>query len=154
MNTITPPTIKLIARFASIVGAVGITASASLMTSCLAPATSSVSLGSVSSISGSSASSAANRHHHHEAYYIDVRESAAAAILAQATTDEVLRSISRAATQHGISDWEAEQESYLALGEGLRMGGLNEEQARTWISQLSDGNAETSRLITQGYQSS
>ena len=107
MNTITPPTIKLIARFASIVGAVGITASASLMTSCLAPATSSVSLGSVSSISGSSASSAANRHHHHEAYYIDVRESAAAAILAQATTDEVLRSISRAATQHGISDWEA-----------------------------------------------
>ena len=108
----------------------------------------------LSNRTGSSASSAANRHHHHEAYYIDVRESAAAAILAQATTDEVLRSISRAATQHGISDWEAEQESYLALGEGLRMGGLNEEQARTWISQLSDGNAETSRLITQGYQSS
>ncbi len=113
-----------------------------------------MSLGSVSSISASSASSAANRHHHHEAYYIDVRESTAAAIIAQASSDEVLRSISRAATQHGISDWEAEQGSYIALGEGLRLGGLNEEQARAWISRLRNGNAKTTRLLMQGFQRS
>lgn len=141
-------------RITAIVGALGVTAGVTLMTSCVVPATSSVSLGSISSISGSSASSAANRHHHHEAYYIDVRESAAAAIVAQASTDELLRSISRAATQHGISDWEAEQGSYVALGEGLRLAGLNEKQATTWISRLSDGNAETARLISKGFQNS
>lgn len=154
MNSNTQPSKSMIKRITNILGITAITAGATLMIGCVAPATSSMSLGSASSISGSSASSAANSHHHHAAYYFDVRESTAAAIVAQASTDEILRSISRAANQHGISDWEAEKGSYLALGEGLRLGGLNEKQAKTWISQLSGGNIETASLITQGFQSS
>lgn len=125
-----------------------------LLGACVAPATSSMSLGSVSSLSGSSASSAAHNSRHHNAYYIDVRESTAAAIIAQASTAEVLRSVSRAATEHGISDWEAEQGSYVALGEGLRLGGLDQDQAKAWISRLSGGDAKTASLITTGYRNS
>jgi hypothetical protein len=141
-------------RITTWAGIVGVAVGATLLGACVAPATSSMSLGSVSSISGSSASSAAHNARNHNAYYIDVRESTAAAILAQASTAEVLRSISRAATEHGISDWEAKQSSYVALGEGLRLGGLDQDQARAWISRLSGGNAKTASLITIGYQNS
>lgn len=154
MNTNPAPAKTLLNRITGTAGLVGVVAGANLLIGCVVPATSSMSLGSVSSISGSSASSSAHHHRDDSAYYIDVRESTAAAIIAQASTDEVLRSISRAATLHGISDWEAKQGSYVALGEGLRLGGLNEDQAKTWISRLSDGNGETARLIKQGFQNS
>ncbi len=119
---------------------------------CVAAGSTSASLGSISSISGSSASSAANHHHHHSAYYNDVRESTATAIIAQASTAEVLRSVSRAAKQHGISDWEAQQDSYIALGEGLRQAGLTPNQAQKWIARLSPGNQQNAQLMLQAYQ--
>ncbi len=132
--------------------ALGLAAGTALSGACVAPATSSMSLGSVSSMSGSSASSAAHNARRHSAYHIDVRESTAAAILAQSSTAEVLRSVGRAAAEHGISDWEVEQGSYVALGEGLHLAGLDPNQARAWISRLSGGDAETSALITKGYR--
>jgi hypothetical protein len=149
-----PNTKTLITRISHTLFISSVIMGTSLLTNCAVPATSSMSLGSISSISGSSASSAANQHNHKSAYYFDVRESTAAAIIAQASASEVQRSISRAATQHGISDWEAEQGSYVALGEGLRLGGLNEDQANSWIAQLSNGNEKTARLIKQGYLNS
>lgn len=145
---------SLIDKITHITGILIVSAATTAITSCTVPATSSMSLGSVSSMSGSSASSAASHHHHKSAYFIDVRETTAAAIMAQAPRSEILRGISRAATQHGISDWESEQVSYVALGEGLRLGGLNENQIQTWISSLSNGNEQTARLIMQGFQKS
>ncbi|MFK5922501.1 MAG: putative lipoprotein [Verrucomicrobiota bacterium] len=139
---------KQITRAAALVA---LLASSALTFGCVAAGATSASLGSISSLSGSSASSAAN-HHHHSAYYNDVRESTAAAIIAQASTAEVLRSVSRAAKQHGISDWEAEQDSYIALGEGLRQAGLTQDQAQKWISRLSPGNQQNAQLMLKAYQ--
>ena len=51
-----------------------------------------------------------------------------------------------------INDWEAEQGSFIALGEGLRLAGLDEAQAQSWMTRLSAGNEESARLILQGYQ--
>lgn len=151
-TTAKPSAPILIERLTSTAAVLAVIVCTTLATSCVAPATSSMSLGSISSISASSASSAANHHHHDSAYYNDVRESTAAAITAQASSAEVLRSISRAAKQHGISDWEVEQDSYIALGEGLRQAGLNARQAQTWAARLSTDSEQSTRLILQGYR--
>ncbi|MCF6313201.1 MAG: putative lipoprotein [Verrucomicrobiales bacterium] len=139
-------------QITSAVGLVALLASSALTLGCVVAGATSASLGSISSLSASSASSDANHHHHHSAFYNDVRESTATAVIAQVSTAEVLRSVSRAAKQHGISDWEAEQASYIALGEGLRQAGLTQAQAQEWISRLSPGNQQNAQLMLKAYQ--
>lgn len=154
MNTrdTTPSPSKSTQPITRIAGLAALLMSSALALGCVAAGSTSASLGSISSISGSSASSTAHHHNHHSAYSNDVRESTATAIIAQASTAEVLRSVSRAAKQHGISDWEAEQDSFIALGEGLRQAGLTPNQAQKWISRLSPGNQQNAQLMLKAYQ--
>lgn len=151
-NPNSTPTKTLAARITRTAGIAVIIATSTFSISCVVPATSSVSLGSISSISGSSASSAAHHKNNHSAYYNDLRESTAAAIIAQASSDEVLRCVTRAAKQHGISDWEAEEGSFIALGEGLRLAGLDDAKAQDWVRRLSVGKTKSAHLILQGFQ--
>jgi len=117
-----------------------------------APAVSSASLGAGSSLSGSSMSSAA-RDETHNHYNADVRAATQSALDAGASEGEVLRSVSRVAERYGVSDWEAQASTYVAIGEAMKLAGENESDAQSLAHKLADGNPEAEELLLQGYRS-
>jgi hypothetical protein len=124
------------------------TSTAALAIGACAPAASSASLGSVSSLCGSSMSSAARGETHHH-YSSDVRAATQSAIAAGASEGEVLRSVSRVAERYGISDWEAQSSTYVAIGAGLKAAGEEESSAVS----LAGDNGEALDLMLEGYRS-
>ncbi len=122
-----------------------------LVGACATAGASSASLGSASSLSGSSMSSAAAEHHHH--YSSDVRAAARSAIVAGASEGEVLRSVGRVAERHGISDWEARSATYLAIGEALKQAGQDEASATELAPKLTGNDPQASALLLEGYRS-
>ncbi len=116
---------------------------------CASMGASSASSGSISSLSASSMAGAAA----HPAYDSDVRMIASSAIESGASESEVLRSVGRVAAEHGVSDWEVQASTYVALGEGLRIGGADEDHVRVLAPKLTGHNGEAEKLLLQGYQS-
>ncbi|MFV1995053.1 MAG: hypothetical protein ACC661_06420, partial [Verrucomicrobiales bacterium] len=91
----------------------------SLNVGCIAIGESSASIASVSSISASSSAIVAAN----PTLRDDIAMASATAVQAGATSPELLRAISRVAAEHGVSDWEAEESAFFAIGLGLRQGG-------------------------------
>jgi hypothetical protein len=110
---------------------------------------SSVSLGSISSLSGSSMSAAAPVSYH---YTEDVRVAAESAFAAGASESEVLRSVGRIAERHGISDWEAQPATYTAIGKALKVTCEDEQSALELATKLAGNNQSAIELLLQGYR--
>lgn len=61
------------------------------------------------------------------------------------------RSLGRVAEQYGVVDWESLDATYLAIGSGLRRGGLDAQQARAFGRELFGTNARAERLLLEGF---
>jgi hypothetical protein len=112
---------------------------------------SSLSLGSVSSLSGSSLAAAAQEYNYH--YSKDVRAAVQTSVAAGASEGEVLRSVGRVAERHGVSDWESQPATYVAMGEGLKLAGEDEASAVSLSPKLTGGNEEAAKLLLGSYRS-
>src|SRR5262249_39680794 len=75
--------------------------------------------GSLDSLSKSSGSSTGGTTPNKASFARDLREFAAAFARTSGSRDDFLRGISRIAADHGISHWEADPATTLAIGEGL-----------------------------------
>lgn len=118
-------------------------------TGCQMLSDSSASSVSVSSLSASLGSSSAAM----TGYGANVTSMTVAYVESGATGNHFLRDLGRVAHEHGISDWEAEPDTYLAIGIGLRRGGLDEAGVHAFGHRFFGDDPRASELLLQGYRS-
>ena len=85
------------------------------------------------------------------AYQADVRDYTAAYIRSGGDYDTFERKIGSVAAQHGITDWELDTGTYLAIGQGLRKGGVKPIELAAWKSNLARDDLSRANLIQKGY---
>jgi hypothetical protein len=105
---------------------------------------------SSASIGSSSRSSSPNRA---EDYRTDVRDYTSAYVKSGGDFDAFTRGLSGIASQHGVSNWESDTDTYIGIGQGLRKAGVTPTQLEVWKSNLAKGNASTAAAIQKGYDS-
>jgi hypothetical protein len=86
-------------------------------------------------------------------YREDVRVLALAAVESGAGGEDVLDQVGRIALHHGITDWEADELTYRALGEGLALGGVDRQRARLFAEEVTGGDARALRAVFEGFES-
>jgi len=107
-------------------------------------------VGSLDAMSKSSGASAGHDTPNKASYERDLREFTAAFTRTAGTRDDFLRGISRIAEDHGISHWEADPATPLAIGEGLHDAGWTEPQMAEFVDQA--GGAPAAELALEGYR--
>jgi len=68
-----------------------------------------------------------------------------------ADAPELLRNIGLIAREYGIADWEADSEVFRAVGEGLRLAGVDEPALAAISPELTGNNPEAARFLLEGY---
>jgi len=107
--------------------------------------------GSLDSLSKSSGSSGEGHDTPNKASYDrDLREFTAAFARTSGSREDFLRGISRIAEDHGISHWEADPVTPLAIGEGLRDAGWSEPEMAELVDQ--SGGAPAAKIVLEGYR--
>ncbi len=87
------------------------------------------------------------------AYGRDVRNFTAAFVDSDASRDEFLRNLGRIAEAHGITHWERERETYVAVGAGLRQAGVDRVALRTFQETLAGADPAVVESLLEGYDS-
>jgi hypothetical protein len=57
------------------------------------------------------------------------------------------------AEEHGITNWQENRATYLAIGEGLGSAGVSEAELMAYKRNLSGGDAEKAAAIQEGFDS-
>lgn len=95
----------------------------------------------------SSAAPAATPH----AYATDLANTVVLAMLRGNEDDELLRQIGIVAQRHGLSDWESVDDSYVAIGAGLREAEVSAATAASVADTVSGGDALRRQLVLQSF---
>jgi len=106
---------------------------------------------SIASSSSSSGSSSGDRS---EAYRNDVRDYTAAYVQSGGQFDTFTRGLSNIASKHGVSNWEADNNTYVGIGQGLRKAGVTSSQLGVWKTNLAGSDSSKAGAIQKGYDSS
>jgi len=114
---------------------------------------SSASSASISVASSSLTSSSALWANNDDQYARDIAALTGEAVESGAGPEQLLRSVGRAAREHGIADWEAFEVTYLAIGVGLREGGLDPVAADDFGLRLCGGDKAAYAAVQRGYRS-
>jgi len=61
------------------------------------------------------------------------------------------RGVASIATRRGISDWEDDDQTCRAIGQGLHKAGLNEGRAEALAGDLLSGRADRVKVVLKGY---
>jgi hypothetical protein len=88
-----------------------------------------------------------------EDYREDVRVLALAAVESGTAGENLLDQVGRIAFHHGITDWEADELTYRALGEGLALSGVDRQRARVLAEEVAGGDARALRAVIEGFES-
>jgi len=86
-------------------------------------------------------------------YEEDVRILALAAAESGASGGDLLGGVGRVAVHHGITDWEADELTYRAIGEGLALAGMDVRRARVFAKEIAGGDARAFEAVVEGYES-
>lgn len=87
-------------------------------------------------------------------YQDDVRDYTAGYVKGGGGTADGLRAgLTSVAKSHGISNWEADDDTYVGVGRGLAKGGLNQASYQGYRDAISGGDAGKSSLVDKGYKS-
>lgn len=110
------------------------------------------SIGSFSDSSGSFSDSSTSSSGDDTAYRGDV-EAYTAAHVARGGTPETLRSgLSEVALARGISDWEALNATFVAVGAGLQRAGIPQAALADFQQALTTPGSEASRSVVRGFE--
>jgi len=88
----------------------------------------------------------------HLAYRRDVREWTAEVAQSGASQDELLRGIGRIAESYGLTHWEAEPDTLLAIGQGLADAGWTPERMEQLRAELTSAEPRGVELVFEGYR--
>ena len=87
------------------------------------------------------------------AYGRDVRNYTAAFLASEADHEEFLRNLGRIAEEHGITGWEQERGTYVAIGAGLRQAGVNRLELHAFEESLAGADPAVIESLLEGYES-
>jgi hypothetical protein len=129
-----------------------------LGTGCLSSSTlqgssesSSDSSGSGSRSSASSSRSSSGGDDERAAYHRDVRDYAATLAASQPEAARVERDLGAIAHEHGVLDWERDDETYRDIGSGLADAGVGSERLDALADSISGGSERRRQLIEEGF---
>lgn len=103
------------------------------------------------SISSPFASSSGSSPGGTEAYQNDVADYTYAHVISSNQFDTFWKGVANVAERHGITNWEAENATYVGIGQGIRRAKLSEAQLEVIAKNLSGGDAKKIKLIQEGY---
>jgi hypothetical protein len=106
-----------------------------------------------SSSASSESSSRSSSPERGQAYRDDVREYTQAYVKSGGDFASFSRGLSSIASKHGVSNWEADTDTYVGIGEGLKQAGVTQMQVEVWKTNLSGGDPTKATAIQKGYDS-
>jgi hypothetical protein len=74
------------------------------------------------------------------------------AVSKNANFDDYRLRISKLAEKHGITAWQDDKTTYLAIGQGLRKAGVNSDQLEIFNTSLGGSEAWKLKTIQEGYK--
>ncbi len=87
-----------------------------------------------------------------KAYREDVRDFTAAHVQSGGNAADLLREIASLAEGHGITDWESNESTYRAIGEGLGKAGYRQVEVDAFKNNLTS-NEQQAKWLQSGYKS-
>ncbi len=132
----------------SFVGAVGLF----LSVGCFKSSTTQGSSDSSSKSSKSSSKSSSPEDDDTSAYATDVRDLTAAYASSGLDVRSFQRTLGSVAADYGITDWERDQRTYLAIGRGLAKAQVDAARAEQFGGEISDASEQRMAWIKSGYQ--
>jgi hypothetical protein len=105
---------------------------------------------SSASSTSSSRSSSPNRA---EDYRTDVRNYTSAYVKSGGDFDSFNRGLADIAAKHGVSNWESDTNTFIGIGQGLRVAGVTPSQLEVWKNNLARGDFNKAAAMQQGYDS-
>lgn len=103
------------------------------------------------SIAHSSESSTRSSGERQAAFHRDVRGYAASFARDGGEVSVLERDLGALARSHGILDWERDDGTWLELGQGFALAGLDERRFAEWSGQLAAQDARRRALLEQGF---
>lgn len=88
-----------------------------------------------------------------EAYRNDVRDFTAAYAAARRDLDGFERGLGEVARRHGVTDWEADDATFVAIGAGLKRAGVGADDRAAYETAIGAGEPAKRALIRRGYGS-
>ena len=85
------------------------------------------------------------------AYRSDLENTVVLAMRRGTTGDELLRDIALVAGRHGLDDWTSSEESFKAIGAGMREANVAGERAESVAELVSGGDAASRRVVLEAY---
>jgi len=101
----------------------------------------------LSTSSGSGGNQAKNSN-----YERDLRQYSASFVQSGGTREDFLRGVTRVAENHGIANWEAEPSTPFAIGQGMRVANVSEQEMRAFCREFGT-NEYAAKLAFEGWQS-
>ena len=86
-----------------------------------------------------------------EAYQSDVADYTYAHVISSNQFDAFWKGVANVAERHGVTNWEAEDATYVGIGQGIRRAKLSETQLEVIAKNLSGGDEKKIKLIEKGY---
>ena len=105
------------------------------------------------SSSASSRSSGSSSPARAESYRNEVRDYTAAYVKSSPDVAAFRGGMAGIAAKHGVSNWEADQDSYVAIGQGLKKAKVSPADFAVWKANLSGGDPTAAASMQTGYDS-
>ncbi len=86
-----------------------------------------------------------------EAYQGDVRDYTEAYVRSASDIEGFRKGLASLAEKHGISNWEADESTYIGIGAGLAKAGVKEMQLEVYKTNLSGKDPVKAAAIQKGY---
>ena len=86
------------------------------------------------------------------AYQRDVTDYTAKVAASEGDVQSFQRDLSAIAEGHGVTDWEQDDSTYLAIGRGLAKAGLSRQRFHEFAAQLSTESRSQLALVRSGYE--
>jgi hypothetical protein len=103
--------------------------------------------------SHSSSTSSSKSEDKKEAYRDDIRDFTAAYASTHQDLQGFEHGLGEVARRHGITDWEADDITYIAVGAGLKRAGVSDPALTSYETTLGGTEPAKVALIRSGYQS-
>ena len=88
------------------------------------------------------------------AFRHDVEQLTAAFVVAGGDVQQFQRDLGAIAETHGVTDWERDDDAYVAIGRGLAQAGVDRARADAFARELSASSRAARVRIAAGYSAS
>lgn len=86
-----------------------------------------------------------------EAYQNDVADYTYAYVISGGQFDTFIKGLGGVAERHGVTNWEADDATYIGIGQGLGKAKFTQTQLDVFAKNVTNSDAKKTKLVQQGY---